>query len=555
LGENIYFGGYFSTSAPSVGSYGFSRSSYYVPRIVPVSDVITIDASGCSFINSATGDVTTSYTLQHQYDDIHLIFDTSANAWLILYNSVTTPNLQQVLNLGNEAIDTSIVLNDVGGVNTGLVLTNTNSSPVETTTLKATEVTYSDSSTDYTASWLNIITKANTNPTLAQVLASGNSDTYNYGYNTWQTVLLTQPSDPPDSNFVPRLSFTQTNPNSQLWNDASYSLYGTHLQSTDANGTILIADLDINVYSEIRNGYIGDTSNFTTSITNAQAGQVLYTSAEPNSNIPPSALNENDLQILTNSGSSTGPQMSLNRFRDIQLGSETHEATQYNVDGINFYSTSSGISNPVCNIKCRGIDVIQMLGGSGNNVFNGRANSATTANSAISVAVNLQDSPTDFNIAFVGATSGTAPIYVGNNLTYDPSRNILSCPYLQLTNVPLTPTYTTGTTGVLTIDAKNLSVGFFSLYIQYTDPLTNINKINIINYRRGGIYKVSLLSNTSSFTIQGFPAFSASGSSPLCNTSYPTTTLGNGSPYILTLEVGLFGNQTVTCASLVKFNG
>ena len=81
-----YFGGFFDNSAPTP-AYSFSRTSYLVPYIAPVSDQVIINTSGCSFINSATGAVTTAYTLNNQYEDVHLIFDTSANAWLIVYGS------------------------------------------------------------------------------------------------------------------------------------------------------------------------------------------------------------------------------------------------------------------------------------------------------------------------------------------------------------------------------------------------------------------------------------------------------------------------------------
>ena len=83
---NIYFGGFFNVSAPTP-AYSFSRSSYLVPYIAPVPDQVIINTSGCSFINSSNGQTTTSYTLNNQYEDVHLIFDTSANAWLTVYGS------------------------------------------------------------------------------------------------------------------------------------------------------------------------------------------------------------------------------------------------------------------------------------------------------------------------------------------------------------------------------------------------------------------------------------------------------------------------------------
>ena len=86
LSPNTYFGGYFDESAPTT-AYSFSRTSYLVPYIAPVPDQVIINTVGCSFINSATGAVTTSYTLNNQYEDVHLIFDTAANAWLIVYGS------------------------------------------------------------------------------------------------------------------------------------------------------------------------------------------------------------------------------------------------------------------------------------------------------------------------------------------------------------------------------------------------------------------------------------------------------------------------------------
>lgn len=86
LSPNTYFGGYFDKSAPTP-AYSFSRTSYLVPYIAPVPDQVTINTSGCSFINSSNGQTGTSYTLNNQYEDVHLIFDTSANAWLIVYGS------------------------------------------------------------------------------------------------------------------------------------------------------------------------------------------------------------------------------------------------------------------------------------------------------------------------------------------------------------------------------------------------------------------------------------------------------------------------------------
>ena len=89
LSPNIYFGGFFNRAAPSSTSPStlFTRTSYFVPYIAPVSEQVTINASGCSFINSSNGQVTTSYTLNNQYEDVHLIFDTATNAWLTVYGS------------------------------------------------------------------------------------------------------------------------------------------------------------------------------------------------------------------------------------------------------------------------------------------------------------------------------------------------------------------------------------------------------------------------------------------------------------------------------------
>ena len=89
LSPNIYFGGYFNRAAPSSTSPStlFTRTSYFVPYIAPLSEQVTINAFGCSFINSSNGQVTSSYTLNNQYEDVHLIFDTEVNAWLIVYGS------------------------------------------------------------------------------------------------------------------------------------------------------------------------------------------------------------------------------------------------------------------------------------------------------------------------------------------------------------------------------------------------------------------------------------------------------------------------------------
>ena len=89
LTPNIYFGGFFNRAAPSITSPStlFTRTSYFVPFVAPISDQVTIDASGCSFINSSNGQITSSYILNNQYEDVHLIFDTSANAWLTVYGS------------------------------------------------------------------------------------------------------------------------------------------------------------------------------------------------------------------------------------------------------------------------------------------------------------------------------------------------------------------------------------------------------------------------------------------------------------------------------------
>jgi hypothetical protein len=68
----------------------------------------------------------------------------------------------------------NIVLNNTTGLNNNLVLTNTDASPVETTTLSAKEVSYTDSFDTFTTSWLDIITKTNAGiPTLGDVLSSG----------------------------------------------------------------------------------------------------------------------------------------------------------------------------------------------------------------------------------------------------------------------------------------------------------------------------------------------------------------------------------------------
>jgi hypothetical protein len=83
---NIYFGGFFNVSAPTP-TYSFSRTSYFVPYTAPFSSQVVINTSGCSFIDTETGLVSTSYILENQYDNIHLIFDTLANAWLIVYGS------------------------------------------------------------------------------------------------------------------------------------------------------------------------------------------------------------------------------------------------------------------------------------------------------------------------------------------------------------------------------------------------------------------------------------------------------------------------------------
>lgn len=89
VSPNIYFGGFFDRAAPDQNSpsTSFSRTSYFVPAIAPITDQLTINTVGCNFINSATGLVTTSYILENRYADVHLIFDTAANAWLIVYGS------------------------------------------------------------------------------------------------------------------------------------------------------------------------------------------------------------------------------------------------------------------------------------------------------------------------------------------------------------------------------------------------------------------------------------------------------------------------------------
>ena len=89
VSPNIYFGGFFDRAAPNQNSpsTSFSRTSYFVPAIAPITDQLTINTVGCNFINSATGLVTTSYILENRYADVHLVFDTAANAWLIVYGS------------------------------------------------------------------------------------------------------------------------------------------------------------------------------------------------------------------------------------------------------------------------------------------------------------------------------------------------------------------------------------------------------------------------------------------------------------------------------------
>jgi len=95
---------------------------------------------------------------------------------------VPADTLEAVLTAGNIAFDKDLTLRmtatSVG--NTGLILINDDVSPTETTKLYPTEVRYDDNTTTSTATWLDIITKANAGtPTLSQVLTAGSTASTN----------------------------------------------------------------------------------------------------------------------------------------------------------------------------------------------------------------------------------------------------------------------------------------------------------------------------------------------------------------------------------------
>jgi hypothetical protein len=94
LNDQIYFGGNFNIAAPNYDPLNttqteeFLRLAYYTPFVPAVLDTLIIDASnGCSFIDTCSGLTQYSITLEQKYRAVNLIYDLSANAWLIMYYS------------------------------------------------------------------------------------------------------------------------------------------------------------------------------------------------------------------------------------------------------------------------------------------------------------------------------------------------------------------------------------------------------------------------------------------------------------------------------------